>query len=141
MPSVEFFLPIVPMAQKRDRIAVIQGMARSYKDPKQRVKEDNLRSLIYRELPGNVLWPLKTPIRLFIGVALPIPASTTKRVRKEILDGMVMHTKKPDIDNLAKHLKDVGNGVIWQDDRQIWELRAKKYYSDEPGWHIYVEWR
>lgn len=140
MPSVEIFIPIVPKAQKRDRITTIGGHARSYKSKEQRTEEDNLRSLIYRELPTHVLWPIKTAIRLFVGVGLPIPASTTKSARKRILEGEEMHVKKPDVDNLAKHVKDVGSGVIWQDDRQIWELRVKKYYSEEPGWHISIWW-
>lgn len=140
MPQIELFIPIIPKAQQRDRIASTGGHARSYKSKEQRTEEDNLRALIYRELPTHVLWPIKTAIRLFIGAGLPIPASTTKRARNEILTGLVMHTKKPDLDNIAKHLKDVGSGVIWQDDRQIWELRIKKYYSEEPGWHLYIEW-
>lgn len=140
MPSIELFIPIIPKAQKRDRMTAVGGYARSYKDEKQRTQEDNLRQLIYRELPTHVLWPIKTAVRLFVGVALPIPASTPKSVRKRILEGSERHVKKPDVDNLAKHIKDVGSGVIWQDDRQIWELRIKKYYSEEPGWHLWIEW-
>lgn len=140
MPEVEFFIPIIPRAQKRDRIAVVGGHARSYKHKAQRVEENNLRVLIYRELPLNHLWPLKTPIKLWLAVALPIPQSTSKKQRQAMLEGEIRHVKKPDLDNLEKHLMDCCTGVLWEDDRQIDDKRSRKYYSDEPGWHIRLEW-
>jgi Holliday junction resolvase RusA-like endonuclease len=140
MPSVELFLPIIPKAQKRDRITTIAGHARSYKDKTQRIEEDNLRSLLYRELPQHVLWPLKTAVRLSITVNLPIPVSTPRKLKLLMAAEEVRHIKRPDLDNLAKNIKDVGSGVIWEDDRQIWDLRIIKRYSEEPGWYLRIDW-
>ena len=140
MPSISIFIPMIPKAQKRDRITARNDFAKSYKDKTQRTNEDNLRAMIYKHMPTHVLWPLKTAIKLFLGIAMPVPSSESKKSKKAMISGLIRHIKKPDLDNLIKHLKDVGSGVMWQDDRQIDELHARKYYSDEPGWHIYLEW-
>ena len=39
---------------------------------------------------------------------------------------------KPDVDNLAKFYLDAANEILWSDDKQIIELRAKKVYSEIP---------
>ena len=36
---------------------------------------------------------------------------------------------KPDIDNLLKFVMDVGNGVLWKDDSQIYKVDMEKIYS------------
>jgi Holliday junction resolvase RusA-like endonuclease len=40
------------------------------------------------------------------------------------------HTKRPDIDNLAKAVKDALQGVIYADDSQIVEAHLYKQYGD-----------
>jgi Holliday junction resolvase RusA-like endonuclease len=35
---------------------------------------------------------------------------------------IVFHTNRGDLDNLAKAILDAGNGLAWEDDRQIVEL-------------------
>lgn len=42
-----------------------------------------------------------------------------------------MHTKKPDLDNLVKFVKDCLNGIAWKDDSQITSLIADKFYGLE----------
>lgn len=140
MPSVEIFIPILPKAQMRDRLTTIKGHARSYKDKKQRIREENLRELLYPRLPGHVLWPLKTPVALTMEVHFPVPKGTSKKKTEAMLSGEIRHDKKPDLDNLEKHLLDCCNGVLWVDDRQIYHVNKQKLYSMTPGWHIVVEW-
>lgn len=140
MPSITINIPIIPKPQKRDRISARSGFARSYKAKEQLKEEDNLRALIYRELPKHVLWPLQTAIALTLSIGLPIPKSASKREIRAILGGEKRHTKKPDADNLLKHIKDVATGVIWQDDRQVDEIHVRKFYSETPGWEVHIEW-
>ena len=47
-------------------------------------------------------------------------------------DAPVFHTKKPDIDNLCKFLFDCCNGVVFNDDSQIFQLSASKTYAELP---------
>jgi len=140
MPAVEIFIPILPKAQMRDRLTTMNGHAKSYKDKKQRVREDNLRELLYPRLPDHVLWPLKTSVALSMEVHLPIPKGTSKKNVAAMLAGEIRHDKKPDLDNLEKHLLDCCNGVLWEDDKQIDRVLKRKCYSETPGWKIKVEW-
>lgn len=43
------------------------------------------------------------------------------------------HVKKPDIDNLAKGIKDSLRGICYRDDSQITKLIASKEYGNQPG--------
>ena len=52
-----------------------------------------------------------------------------KSLPKKVVD----HTKKPDLDNLLKALKDAMTGIVWHDDAQIVSLSARKDYGDVPG--------
>lgn len=47
------------------------------------------------------------------------------------------HLKTPDVDNLAKLALDAANGILWEDDRQIWRLCIEKRYAG-PGGSPYV---
>ena len=47
-----------------------------------------------------------------------------KRLRKNLL----VHTKKPDRDNLLKALKDALKGIIYKDDSQVFDGRTRKLY-------------
>lgn len=53
-----------------------------------------------------------------------IPKSTPKKNRAE-----AVHTKKPDLDNLVKFIKDCLNGEAWKDDSQVVSLFAQKIYE------------
>ena len=52
---------------------------------------------------------------------------------------MQHHTKKPDVDNLVKAVKDALKGLLYQDDAQIIHLEASKAYGPEPGVTIALE--
>ena len=45
---------------------------------------------------------------------------------------------KPDTDNYIKSTLDGLNGLLWEDDNQIVDLIAHKYYSDNPRVEIEV---
>ena len=65
---------------------------------------------------------------MIIKAQFEIPKSWTKqrrrRLRLEILPG------KPDIDNIAKIVLDSFNGVVFEDDAQVYDLKVSKTYGD-----------
>ncbi len=67
---------------------------------------------------------------------MPIPASMPKKKLK----ADVQHTKKPDLDNLIKFVKDCANGVLWHDDSQVNNIQASKLYSVSPSTVIILGW-
>ena len=44
-----------------------------------------------------------------------------------------------DLDNEIKYILDVGNEILWRDDRQIIEIHAHKVYSSTPRTEIMIE--
>jgi len=46
------------------------------------------------------------------------------------LSGEEKHTKKPDLDNVAKAVIDGMNGIIFKDDSQITSLHVTKVYAE-----------
>lgn len=94
------------------------------------------------KLKEGYQWQLKSQFRkeaLAIPVAidlifyLPIPKSTSKIKQRQMENGIIAPSKKPDIDNLQKFVLDCMNKLIIEDDSQIIEIRAKKIYSSKPG--------
>lgn len=69
-------------------------------------------------------------IRLEVVFFMQIPKSSSKKVYKRLIDSY--HTKKPDTDNLIKTVKDSLEGVFYNNDSQICEIKAMKIYSDKP---------
>jgi len=52
------------------------------------------------------------------------------------------HTKRPDVDNLAKAVKDALEGIAYKNDSQVVDLRVRKYYETEihkPGVDVSME--
>lgn len=70
-----FAIPIEPRGQKRDRIAVINGHARSYKDSAQSNYETKLKILISQYKPAT---PIQDAIELEIKAFMPIPVSNPR---------------------------------------------------------------
>ena len=69
--------------------------------------------------------PLEEPLLIDLQFHLPRP----KRLcRKSDPREAIPHTVRPDIDNLVKAVLDALKGIIWSDDKQVWGIRAKKYY-------------
>ena len=61
------------------------------------------------------------------------PDKTKRSEQREIFPG------KPDIDNVAKIVLDSFNGVVFEDDAQVYELRVLKGYGD-PCLSVAVAW-
>lgn len=82
--------------------------------------------------------PLTCPIFLDVCFHMPIPKGTSKIRQRQMCAGLIHHIKRPDLDNLVKFL-DYLNGIIFENDSQIVELRAKKIYSSNPGTVIRIK--
>jgi Holliday junction resolvase RusA-like endonuclease len=82
--------------------------------------------------------PLGTPLKVFLQFILPIPASVTKKRLKSILDGLEVHTKKPDLDNLIKATIDGMDKIVFDNDSQIVNISATKKYGTHPRTDILV---
>ena len=66
---------------------------------------------------------------------LPIP----KSLKKQIIGGQA-HIKRPDRDNILKSVQDALNGVAYKDDRQVYDGRTTKLYSNNPRTEVEIEY-
>lgn len=74
--------------------------------------------------------PFEDPIHIDMTFFMAIPKSMSKR--KPPIDNKP-HVFTPDLDNLIKFCGDVGtNAGIWNDDRIISSIAAKKLYDKDP---------
>ncbi|MFA4826486.1 MAG: RusA family crossover junction endodeoxyribonuclease [Methanoregula sp.] len=137
MNTYRITIPILPKAQKRDRIGSRGGHGFSYKDKSQKLEENKLLLCLMESKPPE---PLSGAISLEVRVYLPIPKSKPRIWREKAERGEIMPTVKPDIDNYAKNLLDVMNGVYFQDDKQITDLTVSKRYTSitvpSPCWVV-----
>ena len=83
--------------------------------------------------------PLTGAIRLKASFFMPIPKSWSQQKKRAAIAGKMAHATKPDIDNLLKAILDGMNGIAYEDDKQIVEIIADKWYSDNPRTEIELE--
>ena len=125
---VDFEIPGSPVAKGRPRFSTARGTVRTY-TPEKTAEYENLVKLSYME---QVNIKLTGQIAAVIYAYFPIPKSESKKRHKLMADGEIMHTKRPDADNIAKTVLDALNGIAFDDDSQVWKLIVYKRYSDEP---------
>lgn len=52
---------------------------------------------------------------------------------KKYQEGLILHTKRPDLDNVIKAVLDALNSVL-DDDAQVAKITATKYYAEKQGY-------
>lgn len=133
--SLTFHVDLNPVPKGRPRFSKIGGFVRTY-TPK---KTADYESLIKTQAQAAMTTePLESPVAVYLYFRLPIPRSYPKKRSKACLEGLERHSKKPDLDNLAKSVTDALNGVIYLDDSQIVSLHLTKVYSAVPGVDVMV---
>ena len=130
--------PLEPQSQLRPRAAVSHLTHHIFMyDPKS--------THIYKKTLHDLATTLYTDQPLT--PALAVEVSFYRKVQKSLskvehdrrINGQHRPVVKPDTDNYLKACLDALPGVVWEDDRQIVDLAAHKYYSDEPRIELYVK--
>ena len=136
MPELSLTIPGKPIAKARPRFARRGRSVITFNC--QETEEGRFMFSIMAQLPEG--WqPIQGPVRLEALFMMPIPCSSNKK-RIDMALGNIRHTKKPDVDNCAKFLKDCCNGILWRDDSQVYSLYATKFYAENPQTNIIVRW-
>lgn len=145
MESHRITIPGEPRAQMRARAVTYRGKdgkvrARTFKHKRQEIRENNLRADLRTERDRLGAKPLEGAVALGVKAYFRIAKSWPKKRKAAALSGELRPTKKPDLDNILKHLKDSANGVLWVDDAQVVEYLpgTGKYYAAEPRLEIEV---
>ena len=134
MNAIRIEIPGAPVSKKRPRFFRRGNHVGTYNP--QESEESKTMWHIAQAVNGQK--PLGVPVEMHMTFFMPIPSSTPKSLQKQMELSPVPHTKKPDLDNLIKHVLDAANGVLFVDDRQIHSVTCRKIYSHEPKTRIVV---
>ena len=126
MQQYELFFEVDPVPKGRPRFT---RTGHAYTPQKTEQFEKKIRA-IYDLHKGEYF---EGPITIRLLFNMPVPKSFTRKVKRQIEDGLFQHTKKPDLDNLAKAMLDALNGLAFKDDSQIVKLTIEKRYHSCPG--------
>lgn len=135
---VKLVFNIEPQSQLRPRAAYnAQSRHIVVYDPKQTHEyKQRLHQLAQKQYTQPAFTQaLKVDVSFF----RPVQTSLSNKERERRISGEHRPVVKSDIDNYIKALFDALNGVVWQDDKQIVDLSAHKFYSDKPRIEIEVE--
>ena len=124
-----------PIAQARPRF-VRRGKFVSTYNP-QETEAGRFALSVMAQLPEGFK-RIEGPVEMNCIFDMPIPSSTSKKNREAMVRGGIMHTKKPDLDNLVKFCKDCLKNIVWVDDSQVVQLIATKRYSELGLTQIYI---
>lgn len=134
-PAVVVSLPGPPRGKGRPRMRVItprggRAFAGVYTDAETRNYEGMIRDVANKAMIDRPL--LTGPLRVTVRALFPVPGSWSRKKREAALCGLVRPTGKPDCDNLGKVI-DSCNGIVWNDDSQIVDMRITKFYDEKPS--------
>jgi len=118
MNPINLWIPMRPVAQGRSRST---RSGHHFTPAKTRQAMAYIQATMRQQYQGPAL-PGPISIRFLFGFTRP---KSNKSAH---------HTQKPDLSNLIKLVEDAGNGIIWQDDKQIVEYAyAAKFWAEEDG--------
>ena len=126
--SITFTIYGEPKGQPRPKAFSRGGHARVY-DPG---TAEGWKSLIAHAVTPHIpAVPIEGPIRVDWTAYFPRPKRLMRRSDPE---GAVMHTAKPDRDNVEKALLDALTQIgMWRDDAQVCDGRSRKFYAEKNG--------
>lgn len=125
---IHLTVPVVPVAQPRQRHALIGGHVRNYTPTDSPVNA--YKAALAIEAAKAIKTPISGPIEMYVWFYLPRPKSL---MTKKSVDGTIPHTTRFDLDNLCKSCMDAMKGIAWHDDAQVFYLGARKWYCEKYG--------
>lgn len=132
---ISFFVPGLPIAQPRHRVAKIGGFARAY------IPDDHpvhsWKALV--RLVARDCGKIDGPVALRATFVFPRPKGMIWKKRPM---PRAWCAKKPDCDNLVKSLQDSLSEITFGDDASVVEVTIRKYIGaadERTGVHVEIE--
>lgn len=126
---IEMIIPGIVVAQGRPRFARRGGFVQTYDPPKSKEYKELIKTYAHKVKPKE---PLTQALSIEIDVYREIPKSWSKKKKEDATNGTLLPTVKSDVDNYAKGIMDAISGIIYEDDKQVCELKVTKKYSNDP---------
>lgn len=135
--KIEFDVYMPPTGKARPRFRMVHGHAVAYTPKKTKDAEEDVARAYLKAAGGKTFG--KRPVVLNVYVDKLPPKEASKKTKEEMVAGYIRPACKPDADNCLKLVSDALNGVAYDDDRQIVEMRVVKTYSYTEKTHIRIE--
>lgn len=129
---IKVSIPGQPVAKSRPRFSF--KSKRAYTPKKTKDYEELIKEHVKPLVQGKISGAIEAK---FIVVFQRPKYMMTKKYQ----DTLILHTKRPDLDNVIKAIMDALNSIL-DDDSQICKISAEKYYSDKsqlPYTHIQLK--
>jgi len=140
---IEFEVPGPAVAKARPRIVTLKsksGRAFSHSyTPKKTSSYENWVKLCFQEAVDDGWEPYAGPVELNLRVYEAIPASFSKKKRQAALNGTILPTKKPDVDNFLKIYMDALEGLAFLKDQQVVYASVTKLYATAPTAFVKID--
>jgi Holliday junction resolvase RusA-like endonuclease len=127
MHTIRFTVAGEPVAKGRARAVLRNGHVAHY-TPHKTVQYEHQVRLAAQQACGAQP-PPQGPVALVVRAFMGIPASWSQKKQRAAALGELTPTKRPDLDNIVKAVKDGANGVAWRDDAQVVDVCASKRYG------------
>lgn len=112
----------------------------NYTDPKVKAYQEIVTAKALFERNQNKLYSTQgKALQCVIIIYKKIPKSWSKKKTQQALNGEILPISRPDVDNYAKPILDAMNGVIYEDDSCIVDLRITKIYAESDNIDITVQ--
>lgn len=115
----------VPVPQKQTRFIRHSGIAYN-------PSSKDIKQLQWQVLPYAPKELLTCAMEMHLTFYLPVPKSTSARLRTQMINGVALPTRKPDFDNLAYLVTNALKGIVYTDDSLVTDCIIRKRYSDKP---------
>lgn len=137
----EFVVPGEPRGKGRARSRIAGGKGGkqfvAHYTPKETVEYENLvRMAAHEAMAGEA--PTSFPCMVSIRVFCSVPKSWSQKKRRRALDGEILPTGKPDLDNIEKAILDGMNAIVFRDDSVVCDVSKKKRYAETPRVEVFV---
>ena len=143
---LKFTVPGQPQGKARARTFYNGKMGRMQSiTPEKTVLYENLIKACYEKESEQALFEgffNDEPVRMSIEAVFDIPKSKSRKVKEQMRNRVILPTRKPDADNIAKVVCDALNGVAYRDDTQVCSLTVAKRYvtenENDPGVEVSI---
>jgi Holliday junction resolvase RusA-like endonuclease len=126
MMTVEFRVEGEAVGKGRPRFAKRGGFVKVYTPAKTLAYEQRVAGAARVAMEGRE--PSRCYVSMSVVVRKAVPKSWSKAKREQAYSQQIF-PKKPDVDNFAKAIMDSLNGIVYDDDVQVIELKVSKRWS------------